>query len=212
MEMLMGRLRSLNRARQAAAQDLAQSQGHTQDLQQQLDQLEERRAALDGLWQQKQESLRVSRLRWEELEAKGQRRWGSILNRQQELAGEGQRRDRIRNQRRGHRFEFWRQLEDIMEQHKELQGAHAPAQLEAELVKLEEKREKLLSQERHLLELEKQLGPEAFVATRLVEQEMEAARQRLGAELGQKLTNQHRRDRLLQDMERLQRPLEATTP
>ncbi|GAB0202345.1 golgin subfamily A member 6-like protein 2 [Grus japonensis] len=126
-----------------------------------------------------QEALRVARLRREEVEAEGQRQ------------------------------EFWRQLDDIMEEHKHLREAHAPAQLAAELVRLEEAREQLLSQERHLLEAEEQLGPEAHVAARLVEEEEEGAKRRLEAELGRRQACQNRRDRLEEELERLQRPLEA---
>ncbi|KAM6184384.1 synaptonemal complex central element protein 1-like [Sarcoramphus papa] len=209
LEALLGRIRSLHRARQALARELTEAQGHSEGLRRQLEQLEERQAALEGLWQQKQEALRVARLRREEVEAEGQRRRGLCLDRQQDLEGAGEQRGRLRHLRRGHRREFWQQLDDIMEEHKHLREAHAPAQLEAELVRLEEAREKLLSQERHLLEAEEQLGPEAHVATRLVEQEEEGARQRLGAELGRRQVCLRRRDRLAEELERLQRPLEA---
>ncbi|XP_074023535.1 CXXC-type zinc finger protein 1-like, partial [Numenius arquata] len=83
----------------------------------------------------------------------------------------------------------------------------APAQLEAELLRLEEAREKLLSQERLLLEAEKQLGPEAHVARRLVEQEEAGARRRLEAELGRGARGGlRRRERLSEELERLQCP------
>ncbi|XP_061300101.1 synaptonemal complex central element protein 1-like [Pezoporus flaviventris] len=178
-EALLAQIRSLHRAREAAARELSEAQGHSAGLRRHLEQLEERRAALDGLWQQKQGALRVARLRREEVEAKGQRE------------------------------QFWRQLEDLMEQHKRLQEEHAPAHLEAELERLEEAMGKLLSQERRLLEAEQQLGPEAFVAIQLVEQEAEWAEQRLGAELARRQSCQHRRDRLAQELEQLQCPMEA---
>ncbi|XP_049649312.1 golgin subfamily A member 6-like protein 2 isoform X2 [Accipiter gentilis] len=179
LEALLVRIRSLHRARQVLARETAEAQGQSEGLRRHLEQLEERQAALEGLWQQKQEALRVARLRREEVEAEGQRQ------------------------------EFWQQLDDITEEHKHLREAHTPAQLEAELVQLEEAREKLLSQERHLLEAEEQLGPEAYVAMRLVEQEEEGARQRLGAELGRRQVHLRHRDRLAEELERLQRPLEA---
>ncbi|XP_074427847.1 synaptonemal complex central element protein 1-like isoform X2 [Larus michahellis] len=206
LEALLGRIRSLHRARQTVAQELAEAQGHGEGLRRQLQQLEERQAALEGLWQQKQEALRVARLRREEVEAEGQRRRGLCLGRQRDLAGAGEERGRLRHLRRGHRQEFWQQLEAIMEEHQRLRDAHAPAQLEAELVRLEEEREKLLRQERHLLEAEEQLGPEAHVARRLVEQAEAGARRRLEAELGRQQVGLRRRERLWEELERLQRP------
>ncbi|XP_064296639.1 synaptonemal complex central element protein 1 [Phalacrocorax carbo] len=209
LEALLGRLRSLHQARQAAARELAEARGRGEGLQRHLEQLEERRAALEGLWQQKQEALRVGRLRREEVEAEGQRRRGLCLSRQRDLAGAGEAQGRLRHLRRGHRQDFWRQLDDIMEEHKRLREAHAPAQLEAELVRLEEAREKLLRQERRLLEAEGHLGHEAYLAARLVAQEEEGARQRMGAELGRRQISLRRRDRLAEELEQLQRPLEA---
>ncbi|XP_061217210.1 synaptonemal complex central element protein 1-like isoform X2 [Neopsephotus bourkii] len=178
-EALLDQIRSLHRAREAAARELAEAQGHSAGLHRHLQQLEERQAALERLWQQKQEALRVARLRRAEVEAEGQRE------------------------------QFWRQLEDIMEQHKRLREEHVPAHLEAELERLEEAMGKLLSQERRLLEAEQQLGPEAFVAIRLVEEEAEWAGQRLAAELARRQSCQCRRDRLAGELEQLQRPLEA---
>ncbi|KAM9584681.1 synaptonemal complex central element protein 1-like [Morphnus guianensis] len=209
LEALLVRIRSLHRARQVLARQMAEVQGQSEGLRRHLEQLEEHQAALEGLWQQKQEALRVARLRREEVEAEGQRHQGLCLSRQQDLEGAGEQREHLRHLRRGQRQEFWQQLDDIMEEHKHLCEAHAPAQLEAELVQLEEAREKLLSQERHLLEAEEQLGPEAHVAMRLVEQEEEGARQRLGAELGQRQVHLRHRDRLAEELEQLQRPLEA---
>ncbi|KAM9510666.1 synaptonemal complex central element protein 1-like isoform 2-T2 [Guaruba guarouba] len=208
-EAMLDQIRNLHRAREAAARELAAAQGHREGLRRHLQQLEERRAALEGLRQQKQEALRVARLRREEVEAEGQRRRGRCLSRQREAVGAGEQRSRLRLQRRAHREQFWRQLEDIAEQHKRLREDHAPAHLEAELERLQEALGKLLSQERHLLEAEQHLGPEAFVATRLVEQEAEWAGQRLGAELARRQGCERRRDRLAEELERLQRPLEA---
>ncbi|XP_061217209.1 synaptonemal complex central element protein 1-like isoform X1 [Neopsephotus bourkii] len=208
-EALLDQIRSLHRAREAAARELAEAQGHSAGLHRHLQQLEERQAALERLWQQKQEALRVARLRRAEVEAEGQRHRGRCLSRQQEVAGAGEQRSRLRLQRRGHREQFWRQLEDIMEQHKRLREEHVPAHLEAELERLEEAMGKLLSQERRLLEAEQQLGPEAFVAIRLVEEEAEWAGQRLAAELARRQSCQCRRDRLAGELEQLQRPLEA---
>ncbi|XP_054664534.1 synaptonemal complex central element protein 1 [Grus americana] len=209
LDVLLGRIRTLQRARQAAARELAEAQGRSEGLRRHLEQLEEHQSALEGLWQQKQEALRVARLHREEVEAEGQRHRGLCLGRQQDLEGAGQQRGHLRHLRRAHRQEFWRQLDDIMEEHKHLREAHAPAQLAAELVRLEEAQEQLLSQERHLLEAEEQLGPEAHVAARLVEEEEEGVKRRLEAELGRRQACQNRRDRLEEELERLQRPLEA---
>ncbi|XP_074713894.1 synaptonemal complex central element protein 1-like [Strix uralensis] len=208
LEALLGRIHSLQRARQAAAQELAAAQGHAEGLRRHLETLEERQEALAGRWQQQQEALRVARLRREQVEAEGQRRRSLCLSRQHDLEGAGQQRGHLRQLRRDHRQDFWQQLDAIMEEHKHLRDAHAPAQLEAELVRLEETREKLLSQERHLLAAEQHLGAEAHVMLRLVEQEEAGARQRLGAELGRRQQCQGRRDRALEELERLQRPLE----
>ncbi|XP_053908178.1 CXXC-type zinc finger protein 1 isoform X2 [Cuculus canorus] len=193
-EVLLGRIRSLQRVRQAVAREMAEAQGHGEGLRQHLEQLEERQAALEGLWQQKQEALRVARLRREEVEAEGQRRRGLCLGRQRDLEGAGEQRERLLHLRRRHRQEFWQQLEAIMEEHKRLREFHTPSQLEAELVRLEEAREKLLSQERRFLEAEKDVGAEAHVAARLVQQAEEAARRRLGAELARQQGHQRQRD------------------
>ncbi|XP_055553374.1 synaptonemal complex central element protein 1-like isoform X2 [Falco cherrug] len=211
LDVLVGRVCSLHQAHLATAQELAAAQEHGEGLRQQQEQLEERQAALEGLWQQKQEELRGARLRREEVEAKGQRCRGLCLGRQQDLERMEQELERLRRLRRGYRRDFGQQLDAIMEEHKHLQEAHAPAQLEAELVQLEEAREKLLRQERHLLEIEKQLGPEAHVAMQLVQQEQARAQQRLEAELERRQRGRGRRDRLAEELERLQRPLEAST-
>ncbi|XP_040473202.1 synaptonemal complex central element protein 1-like isoform X1 [Falco naumanni] len=210
LDVLVGRVRSLHQAHLATAQELAAAQEHGEGLRQQQEQLEERQAALEGLWQQKQEELRGARLRREEVEAKGQRCQGLCLGRQQDLERMEQELERLRRLRRGYRQDFGQQLDAIMEEHKHLQEAHAPAQLEAELVQLEEAREKLLRQERHLLEIEKQLGPEAHVAMQLVQQEQARAQQRLEAELERRQRGRGRRDRLAEELERLQRPLKAS--
>ncbi|XP_027638927.1 synaptonemal complex central element protein 1-like isoform X3 [Falco peregrinus] len=211
LDVLVGRVCSLHQAHLATAQELAAAQEHGEGLRQQQEQLEERQAALEGLWQQKQEELRGARLRREEVEAKGQRCRGLCLGCQQDLERMEQELERLRRLRRGYRQDFGQQLDAIMEEHKHLQEAHAPAQLEAELVQLEEAREKLLRQERHLLEIEKQLGPEAHVAMQLVQQEQARAQQRLEAELERRQRGRGRRDRLAEELERLQRPLEAST-
>ncbi|XP_037267430.1 synaptonemal complex central element protein 1-like isoform X2 [Falco rusticolus] len=211
LDVLVGRVCSLHQAHLATAQELAAAQEHGEGLRQQQEQLEERQAALEGLWQQKQEELRGAQLRREEVEAKGQRCRGLCLGCQQDLERMEQELERLRRLRRGYRQDFGQQLDAIMEEHKHLQEAHAPAQLEAELVQLEEAREKLLRQERHLLEIEKQLGPEAHVAMQLVQQEQARAQQRLEAELERRQRGRGRRDRLAEELERLQRPLEAST-
>ncbi|XP_055645916.1 uncharacterized protein LOC114011450 isoform X1 [Falco peregrinus] len=146
LDVLVGRVCSLHQAHLATAQELAAAQEHGEGLRQQQEQLEERQAALEGLWQQKQEELRGARLRREEVEAKGQRCRGLCLGCQQDLERMEQELERLRRLRRGYRQDFGQQLDAIMEEHKHLQEAHAPAQLEAELVQLEEAREKLLRQ------------------------------------------------------------------
>ncbi|XP_066840912.1 synaptonemal complex central element protein 1 isoform X2 [Anser cygnoides] len=161
VEALLARIRALHQACQARAQELAEAQGHSEELRRHLEQLEEQLAALEGLWQQQREALRVARLRWEEVEAEGQRRRQLCEGRQQDLEGAGAQRGRLRHLRRGHRQDFWRQLDALMEEHKRLQEAHSPAALQAELVRLEAARDELLRQEA----VEAQLGPEARVAT-----------------------------------------------
>ncbi|KAM4643665.1 synaptonemal complex central element protein 1 [Amazona ochrocephala] len=200
-----GDRRDVEKRARAAARELAAAQGHSEGLRRHLQQREWGPPSVGD----PKEALRVARLRREEVEAKGQRCQGRCLRRQREVSGAGEQRSRLRLQRRAHREQFWRQLEDIMEQHKRLREEHAPAYLEAELERLQEALGKLLSHERHLLEAEQQLGPEAFVATRLVEQEAEWAGQRLGAELARRQGCERRRDRLAEELERLQRPLEA---
>ncbi|XP_068026609.1 synaptonemal complex central element protein 1-like [Melanerpes formicivorus] len=236
LETLLGRIRSLQQAREAAAQELAAAQGHSRRLQQHLEQcewgwgrhpwawgghtegadllaldhtVEEQQEALEKLWQQKQEALRAARLQREEVEAEGQRSLGLCLGRHQGLEGAGQQRSHLGALRRGYRKGFWEQLEAIMEEHKGLQEAHTPAQLELEVVKLEQELGKLLGQERLLMELEEQLGPAGATALRLVEQAREEAQQHLGAELRRREEAQARRDWLWAELQQLQRPLEA---
>ncbi|XP_027766937.1 synaptonemal complex central element protein 1-like [Empidonax traillii] len=156
-----------------------------------------------------QYSLRAARLHGKQVEAEGQRRRGLCLEQQQGLEGAGEQREQLRHLRREHRWEFWQELDAIIDEHKRLRNMHAPAHLEAELVRLERTREKLLSLERCLMELEEQLGPEALEGRQLVEQEQEGARQQLEVELGRRELDLQRRDRLAEELQQLQLPWEA---
>ncbi|XP_051627984.1 synaptonemal complex central element protein 1 isoform X2 [Manacus candei] len=196
LEMLLKRIHSLQSARQTMEKELEEAQSHREGLCQDLE----------------QHSLRAARLHRKEVEAEGQRRRGLCLERQQGLEGAEEQREQLRHLRRECRREFWQQLDAIIDEHKRLRDMHAPAHLEAELVQLESTKEKLLSLERRLMEIEEQVGPEAPVVTRLVEQEQEEARQQLEVQLGLRDQELQRRDRLAEELKQLQLQLPGEAP
>ncbi|XP_027598357.1 synaptonemal complex central element protein 1 [Pipra filicauda] len=212
LEMLLKRIHSLQSARQTMEKELEEAQSRREGLCQDLEQLKQREAALEGVWQQVQDSLRTARLRRKEVEAEGQRRRGLCLERQQGLEGAEEQQEQLRHLRRECRREFWQQLETIIDEHKRLRDMHAPAHLEAELVQLESTKEKLLSLERCLMEIEEQVGPEAPAVTRLVEQEQEEVRQQLEVQLGLRDQELQRRDRLAEELKQLQLQLPGEAP
>ncbi|NXK70631.1 SYCE1 protein, partial [Sylvietta virens] len=196
-------------ARRAAAQELEKAQDRSEGLRRHLEQLEQRKEALEGSWQQVQESLQRARLHRKEVEAKGQRRCGLCLEQHQDLEGTEQQLEQLQHLRREQRWQYCQQLEAIMEEHKHLRYTHAPAHLKAELAQLQKLEEKWLSWERRVMETEEQLGPEAPAISQLLEQDLERAEQRLEAELGRQQLSLQRRDRLAEELQQLQRPLEA---
>ncbi|NXV09132.1 SYCE1 protein, partial [Cettia cetti] len=209
LEVLLRQVHSMQKVRQATAQELLRAQGCSEGLRQHLEQLEQRKDALDRPWQQVQESLQRAQLHRKEVEAKGQRCCGLCQEQHQDLEGTEQQLEQVQHLRRGHRWQYCQQLEAIMEEHKHLRYTHAPAHLEAELMHLEKMEEKWLSWERRVMDTEEQLGPEAPATSRLVQQDQEGAERQLEVELGrQQLILQHR-DRLAEELQQLQRPLEA---
>ncbi|XP_068034429.1 uncharacterized protein [Anomalospiza imberbis] len=157
LEVLLKQVHSLQKVREATAQELVKAQDRSEGLRQHLEQPSLQRAQLQG----------------KEVEAKGQRRCGLCLEQQQDLEGTKQQWKQLKHLRRGHRWQHCQQLEAIMEELKHLHVTHAPAHLEAELVQLEKMEEKWLSWERRVMDTEEQLGPEAPVLSRLVQQDQE---------------------------------------
>ncbi|XP_053824121.1 involucrin-like isoform X1 [Vidua chalybeata] len=209
LEVLLRQVQSLQKVREDTAQELVKAQDRSEELRQHLKQLEQRKEALERSWQQVQDSLQRAQLQGKEVEAKGQRRCGLCLEQQQDLEGTKQQWEQLKHLRRGHRWQHCQQLEDIMEELKNLRVTHAPAHLEAELVQLEKMEEKWLSWERRVMDTEEQLGPEAPVLGRLVQQDQEGAERQLEVELGRQQLSLRRRDRLAEELQQLQRPLEA---
>ncbi|XP_041330433.1 bromodomain-containing protein DDB_G0280777-like isoform X2 [Pyrgilauda ruficollis] len=209
LEVLLRQVHSLQKVREATTQELVKAQDCSEGLRQHLEQLEQHKEALERSWQQVQESLQRAQLQGKEVDAKGQRRCGLCLEKQQDLEGTKQQWEELQNLRRGHRWQHCQQLEAIMEELKQLRVTHAPAHLEAELVQLEKMEEKWLSWERRVMDAEEQLGPEAPVLRRLVQQEQEGAGQQLEVELGRQQLSLQRCDRLAEELQQLQRPQEA---
>nr|XP_032601560.2 golgin subfamily A member 6-like protein 7 isoform X4 [Taeniopygia guttata] len=209
LEVLLKQMHSLQKVREATAQELVKAQDCSEGLRQHLEQLEQRKEALERSWQQVQESLQRAQLQGKEVEAKGQRRCGLCLEQQQDMEGTKQHWKQLKDLRRGHRWQHCQQLESIMEELKHLRVTHAPAHLEAELVQLEKMEEKWLNWERRVMDTEEQLGPQAPVLRRLVQQDQEGALRQLEVELGRQRLSRRRRDRLAEELQQLQRPLEA---
>ncbi|RMB88275.1 hypothetical protein DUI87_35346 [Hirundo rustica rustica] len=174
-----------------------------------MQKVEQHEEALEVPWQQVQESLQRARLHREEVQAKGQRCCGLCLEQHQDLEGTEQHLEQLKHLRRGHRWQYCQQLEAIMEEHKHLRYTHAPAHLEAELVHLEKIEETWLSCEHGVMDTEEQLGPVVPVLSRLVQQDQERAKQQLEVELGQQQLSLRHRDRLAEELQQLERPLEA---
>ncbi|XP_041262254.1 bromodomain-containing protein DDB_G0280777-like isoform X2 [Onychostruthus taczanowskii] len=209
LEALLRQVHSVQTVREATTQELVKAQDCSEGLRQHLEQLEQHKEALERSWQQVQESLQRAQLQGKEVDAKSQRRCGLCLEKQQDLEGTKQQWEQLQNLRRGHRWQHCQQLEAIMEELKQLRVTYAPAHLEAELVQLEKMEEKWLSWERRVMDAEEQLGPEAPVLRRLVQQEQEGAGQQLEVELGRQQLSLQRRDRLAEELQMLQRPQEA---
>ncbi|XP_050840512.1 synaptonemal complex central element protein 1-like isoform X1 [Serinus canaria] len=210
LEVLLRQVHSLQKVREATAQELVKAQDCSEGLSQQLEQLEQHKEALERSWQQVQESLQRAQWQGKEVEAKGQRRCGLCLEQQQHLEGTKQQWEQLKNLRREHRRQHCQQLEAVMKELKHLRVTHAPAHVKAELVQLEKMEEKWLSWERRVMDTEEQLGPEAFVLRRLVQQEQEGVEQQLEVELGRQQRSLQRRDRLAEELQQLQRPREAS--
>ncbi|XP_039910256.2 uncharacterized protein LOC120748215 [Hirundo rustica] len=209
LEVLLRQVRSMQKVRQATSQGLVKAQECSEGLRQHLEQLEQHEEALEVPWQQVQESLQRARLHREEVQAKGQRCCGLCLEQHQDLEGTEQHLEQLKHLRRGHRWQYCQQLEAIMEEHKHLRYTHAPAHLEAELVHLEKIEETWLSCEHGVMDTEEQLGPVVPVLSRLVQQDQERAKQQLEVELGQQQLSLRHRDRLAEELQQLERPLEA---
>ncbi|XP_032601557.3 uncharacterized protein [Taeniopygia guttata] len=209
LEVLLKQMHSLQKVREATAQELVKAQDCSEGLRQHLEQLEQRKEELERSWQQVQESLQRAQLQGKEVEAKGQRRCGLCLEQQQDMEGTKQHWKQLKDLRRGHRWQHCQQLESIMEELKHLRVTHAPAHLEAELVQLEKMEEKWLNWERRVMDTEEQLGPQAPVLRRLVQQDQEGALRQLEVELGRQRLSRRRRDRLAEELQQLQRPREA---
>ncbi|XP_048149140.1 uncharacterized protein LOC125320772 isoform X2 [Corvus hawaiiensis] len=193
LEVVLRQIHSLKKVRQAMAQELLKAQDRSEGLRQNLEQ--------QSLWR--------AQLQGKDVEAKGQRHRRLCLEQQQDLEGTEQQWEQLRHLRRGHRWEYCQQLEAITEELKHMWDMHTPAHLEAELMHLEKMREKWLSWERCLTEAEEHLGAEVPVVMGLVRQEQEGAEQRLEVELSRRQLSLQSRDRLAEELQELQRPLEA---
>ncbi|XP_077028490.1 uncharacterized protein LOC143692294 isoform X3 [Agelaius phoeniceus] len=209
LEVLLRQAHSLKKVREATTEELVKAQDCSEELRQELEQLQQQKEALERTWQQVQESLRRAQLQGKEVEAKGQRHCGLCLEQQQDLEGTKQQWEQLKNLRREQRWQHCQQLEAIMEELKHLRVTHAPAHLKAELVKLEKMKEKWLSLERRVMDTEEQLGPEGAVLWRLVQQEQEWVERQLEVELGRQQLSLQRRDRLAEELQQLQHSQEA---
>ncbi|NXP96067.1 SYCE1 protein, partial [Passerina amoena] len=209
LEVLLRQVHSLKKVRKATAEELVKAQDRREELRQELEQLKQQKEALERTWQQVQESLKRAQLQGKEVEAKGQRLCELCLEQQQDQEGTKQQWEQLKNLYREQRWQQCQELEAIMEELKHLRVSHTPAHLQAELVKLEQMKEKWLSLERRVRDTEEQLGPEGAVLWRLMQQEQEWAERKLEAELGRRQLSLQRRDRLAEELQQLQHSQEA---
>ncbi|XP_056366284.1 trichohyalin-like [Oenanthe melanoleuca] len=208
LEMLQRQICTLQKGHQILADELAKAQSNSEELRQKLEQLRKQKEALKESRKQLQELLQRAQLRRKEVEAKGQRCSGLCLEQHQDLQGTEQKWEQLLHLCREQRWQYCQELDAIMKELKHLHVTHTPAYLEAELVKLEEMEKKLLRWERRLLEVEEQLGPETFMAMRLLREEQQRLEQQLEEELRRQQLSQERRDRLAEELKQLQLSLE----
>uniref|UniRef100_K7FPR7 Uncharacterized protein n=1 Tax=Pelodiscus sinensis TaxID=13735 RepID=K7FPR7_PELSI len=166
MDDLVGRLRKLQRAKQALSQELQDSQARSKELQEELEERCFHPPSWEEICSQKQELLRTLQLRSQETEAEGQRLGCSGLTQErkqhiEELAAKIQ---EEKLKQRKHRLEFEQLLGELMGEHQSLE------KLAAEIHSMAESKEHLLSEDRliqaSLAQVEKQLDslPQARAA------------------------------------------------
>ncbi|XP_075771031.1 synaptonemal complex central element protein 1 isoform X2 [Pelodiscus sinensis] len=170
MDDLVGRLRKLQRAKQALSQELQDSQARSKELQEELEELNVEKSNLEEICSQKQELLRTLQLRSQETEAEGQRQQALTQERKQHIEELAAKIQEEKLKQRKHRLEFEQLLEELMAKHKTLQECHSLEKLAAEIHSMAESKEHLLSEDRliqaSLAQVEKQLDslPQARAA------------------------------------------------
>nr|XP_046216728.1 synaptonemal complex central element protein 1 [Oncorhynchus gorbuscha] len=147
VEQLMNKLKRLQQGKRAIEEEVKEAQSLRDSLQEELDALQTEAYQLEGVHKEKEESCMVLQFQCEEMEQDSTRQ--QQLNRKSEDLIE-QYRCQIQETKlkhRKHRMKFENQLQQLIEQHKNLHSVFSPDRLPAEIESVENAKSQLLKAE-----------------------------------------------------------------
>ncbi|XP_041740991.1 synaptonemal complex central element protein 1 isoform X2 [Coregonus clupeaformis] len=144
VEQLMNKLKKLQQGKRATEEEVKEAHSLRDSLQEELDALQTEAYQLEGVHKEKEELCRVLQFQCEEMEQDSTRQ--QQLNRKSEDLIE-QYRCQIQETKlkhRKHRMKFENQLQQLIEQHKNLHSVFSPDRLPAEIESVENTKSQLL--------------------------------------------------------------------
>ncbi|XP_019583907.2 synaptonemal complex central element protein 1 [Rhinolophus sinicus] len=148
VEVLINRVNEVQQAKKKASEELGEARTVWEALQKELDSLSGDKVRLEEVLSQKQETLRNLRLHCQEKESEAQRKQTVLQECKERISALNSQIEEEKSKQRQLRLHFEEQLEELMDQHKDLWEFHRPEQLARKIGALDSSKEQLLKEEK----------------------------------------------------------------
>ncbi|XP_066547388.1 synaptonemal complex central element protein 1 [Amia ocellicauda] len=164
MEDLMGKLRRMQKAKRALEEELKDAECLRKTLQEELDSLHKECTQMDERYKEKEEACKVQQFKCEELEVDANRQLEIHSKNKQLLAEYTFQIQETKLKHRKQRVKFENQLQQLMEQHKNMFSIYSPEGLPREIENIENMKSQLLKAEQMKLKQLSSLAEEIRLA------------------------------------------------